>query len=335
MTIIDKHIRRPFLAAALLLAFSGGQEVGAQTRATASLDSAYILMGKQTTLHLETNSPEGQPVELLLPAADTLIKEVEVIRTVIADSSVANGRLVVRRDITIQSFDSGLYTIPPLKVLIGQDTVLSNHTVLKVVPANVDSLQGRIHDYAGVEEPSRHFLDFIPGSVYNYLFWILCALAVIGLGIWAWLYWKRNLGKAAVETVRQVPPYDEAIGALRELREEKLCEKGHEREFYTRLTDILRNYLYRRFGISAMEMTSTEILRALSENSETRLTRKQMQEILSMADFVKFAKLRPLPDDNVRTWNQSVEFVESTRPAPEPAESETAAEGEKKENVEQ
>jgi hypothetical protein len=45
-----------------------------------------------------------------------------------------------------------------------------------------------------------------------------------------------------------------------------------------------------------------------------------MQKVVEIADFVKFAKVRPLPDDNVRAWQNALQFVEETKPAPEPEE---------------
>jgi hypothetical protein len=63
-----------------------------------------------------------------------------------------------------------------------------------------------------------------------------------------------------------------------------------------------------------MEMTSSQILDALRRNKDTKEVNKYLNEILSMADFVKFAKMRPMPDDNERVMRQAFDFVELTRP---------------------
>ena len=125
-----------------------------------------------------------------------------------------------------------------------------------------------------------------------------------------------------------MPPYEKALQELNQLRSEKLCEQGRERDFYTRLTDILRIYLQGRFGINAMEMTSTQIRNTLQSNEETRLSKRHMEQVLEIADFVKFAKVRPLPDDNVRAFNSAMQFIEDTKPQPEP-EPESESESEK------
>lgn len=289
------------------------------TKVTARIDSAYLMMGKQTSIHVETVLPVSgnKEVRILIPPADTLVKNIEVSSVELADSSVVSETLTLLHNITIQSFDSGLYTIPPVKVIAGHDTMLSNHLVLKVLPAQVDSLKGKIHDYADVEEPPHHFLDFLSPKAYRIFIWLLIAAIVIAAGYFGWR-WFTKRKEVSATPAKPIPPYEEAVAALEKLRAEKLCEKGYEREYYTRLTDILRVYLLRRFDIKALEMTSTQILRSLSERNETKLTRRQMEEILTMADFVKFAKMRPLPDDNRRTFNQAMEFIESTKPIPEP-----------------
>ena len=108
--------------------------------------------------------------------------------------------------------------------------------------------------------------------------------------------------------------------ALSQLRDEKLWQEGREKEYYTHLTDILREYLFGRFGIQAMEMTSSQILSILRSNQETKVLNKQMKEILEMADFVKFAKVKPTPDDNEAAMRNAVAFVEETRPEEIPAD---------------
>ena len=118
-----------------------------------------------------------------------------------------------------------------------------------------------------------------------------------------------------------IPPYDLALQRLNNLKSQKLCENGQEREYYTIITEILREYLAGRFEIYAMEMTSTQILDSLNKNDETRISKKHMHLILEMADFVKFAKVRPLPDDNIKTYHAALQFIEETKPKAETDES--------------
>ena len=106
---------------------------------------------------------------------------------------------------------------------------------------------------------------------------LLAALAYIAYRI----YVKRFARKREdVSPEELLPPHEKALMALSQLRDEKLWQGGREKEYYTHLTDILREYLSGRFGIQAMEMTSSQIVEALRSNQETRLLNKQMKEIL-------------------------------------------------------
>ena len=282
-----------------------------------SLDSAYLLMGRTTPLHLELVTPTSPEGRLLIPK-DSMCDKVEILKMLDADTTqLGNNRIEVNQDLVLQSFDSGVYRLNPIMYVVGNDTFRSNRLVLKVYPAEVDSLE-TIHDYADVADIDRSFVDYLPDFVVDYGLWILAVVIVLAGGAYAWYLIKRKKNPFAAAPPKPIPPYEKAVDELTRLRSEKLCESGREKEFYTRLTDILRVYLQGRFGINAMEMTSTQIRQILDSNEETRLSKENMERVLETADFVKFAKVRPLPDDNVRAFNSAMQFVEDTKPKPEP-----------------
>ncbi|MDE6048274.1 MAG: cell wall anchor protein [Paramuribaculum sp.] len=290
-----------------------------------ALDSAYIIMGRQTPLHVEVVGELNENGGIIVP--DTLWRDVEVAS--ISDpvvTDLGNGRKLLRQELILQAFDSGLYTLPPVLYVQDETVAQSNRPALKVIPVDVDSM-ATVHDYADVITPPRHVFDFLPDWMTDYGLWILIALIVIAAGLYIYLAYIRKGKLPLVHTPKPVPPYELAIKQLDELHAAKLCERGEEKEFYTRLTDILRNYLDSRFGINAMEMTSSQILRSLNSNEETRVPKKYMSAILETADFVKFAKVRPLPDDNTAAFRSALQFVEDTKPTPEP-ESQSADESE-------
>lgn len=307
----------------LIIAIAGlavsDRAAAAPVSVKASLDSAYILMGKQTVLNLEIVQDRGTQGAFINNNSDTLTREVEVIRAVKPDTTdLGNNREEIKRELVIQSFDSGLYTIPPFVYVAGKDTFTSNALALKVIPVPVDSM-ATIHDYAGVVKPNTRIWDYLPDFIVDY-WWIFIIVLLCAAGIFVWMRYIK--GKKAIPLVpkkKPVPPYELAMQQLNRLKSEKLCENGHEKEYYTRLTEILRIYLDKRFGINAMEMTSTQIMHHLQSNDDTKTSAPVMKQILEMADFVKFAKVRPLPDDNQKAFNNAVTFVENTKPV-EPTE---------------
>lgn len=300
---------------------------------TASLDSAYILMGKQTTLHLELVQDKGMQGAFLNHNSDTLTSTVVIAKALKPDTTdIGNNREEIKREIVIQSFDSGLYTIPPFIYAAGNETIASNPLTLKVLPVPVDTL-ATIHDYAGVAKPNTKLIDYLPDFIVDYWWIYLLVIAVAVIVFIIVMLRKRNVKDIIMPKKKPIPPYQMAIQQLNKLKGEKLWENGHEKEYYTRLTEILRIYLDRRFGINAMEMTSSQIMSHIRDNETTKPSVPMMRQILEIADFVKFAKVRPLPDDNAKAFSNAMQFVESTKPE-EPAEEETKKEtsSDKKDN---
>lgn len=310
---IFRHIRSVLLTFVLLTssmsAFAGVPSL------KVSLDSAFLLMGRTTPLHIELITDDNTDGQLIIPK-DSLCDKVEILKYLNADTTgLGSGRREIRQDIVLQSFDSGVYRLNPILYVANGETIASNRLVLKVFPVDVDSLE-TIHDYADVADVDRSFIDYLPDFIVDYGLWILAVIIVLAIGGFVFYMMKKKKNPFAAPAPKPVPPYEKAIDELSRLRAEKLCEQGKEKEFYTRLTDILRIYLNGRFGINAMEMTSTQIRRVLEANEETRLSKENMERVLETADFVKFAKVRPLPDDNVRAFNSAMQFVEDTKPRP-------------------
>ena len=308
-----------------------------------SLDSAYLLMGKKTPLHIEITEPLQDAESTLMISGDTLSRYIEISEYLPADTvsiDKNNNRRIIQRDIILQSFDSGLYAVGPVKLLTpAGETVLSNPLSLKVIPANVDSLE-TIHSIAPVVNAKSRWWDFLPDFILDY--WLYCILVIIIVAgaIVAWLIFRKKVAIPFINKPKPVSPYVMAIESLDNLRDKHLCERGMEKEFYTELTDILRRYLETRFNINAMEMTSTQILASLKNNDEINRHHSLIKRILDIADFVKFAKVRPLPADNVASWTSAREFVVDTKPVetnPDDQDGNVAntLKGESKENTKQ
>ena len=311
---------------------------------TSKLDSAYLLMGRTTTLHVELtkdNGADGYFAPRVSPLAvdgkiydpltvggtnsAEIAEHVEVVSITVDSASIGNNRTQINRDLVLQSFDSGVYIIPEQLYIIGADTFRSNPVTLKVLPVDVDSL-ATVHDYKTIESVPFKLLDYVPSFIVNY--WWIILLIILLAAIALALYFSKDI-KSIVKPEKIIPPYDEAVERLRLLKERQLWQSGQEKEYYTELTDILRNYIFRRFGINAMEMTSSQIIAVLKKNEETRAVNEQLNMILEVADFVKFAKLRPLPDDNERSYARALNFVNETKPVEEvPQEGEEAEEAE-------
>ena len=305
----------------IVLAVFFAQSLVANISITSKVDSTTLLMGKQMVLHLEVVKDTKQKGRLvndpqLNATGSNLVEGIEYIGLVRNDSTLlSENRIQINKDYLIQSFDSGLYTIPPFLYALGVDTFESSPLTIKVVPLLIDSVYEKINDYSPIEEVELKWYDEILNKAQeNWPLIIFIVALLIGLILIIWLYRKRRISENVKE--KRIPPYDLAIIKLTELNSLKLCEKGREKESYTKITEILREYLANRFEINALEMTTAQIIDAVSNNKEASISKKYIEVVLEMADFVKFAKVRPLPEDNSRTFQAALQYVYDTKPAP-------------------
>lgn len=281
---------------------------------SAKLDSAVLLMGKQTALHIELAQDKNAVGHFVGEGNVNLTEMVEVAERPNADTTdLGNGRIQINRDLIIQSFDSGVYVIPPQQYVIGNDTFKSNQLTLKIVPVKVDSLT-TVHDFKPAADVPFKILDFLPSFIADYWWIYLIVLLLAAIGLYVYFKWIKKGKLHLVPQKEELPPYEEAIKSLEDLKLRQLWQAGQEKEYYTILTDILRRYIFRRFSINAVEMTSSQIISVLKKNEETKAVNEQLSMILEIADFVKFAKVRPLPDDNEMSYQRAVHFVTETKP---------------------
>ena len=306
-----RYINKGILFIAIVLSFLQGTKLYAQqTLIDVSIDSAAILIGEQTVLHLTITTDNGKNVIVPIPN-DTLMTGVEVLNIAKADTTVIdNNRLLIKQDILITSFDSSLYLLPPFKVIDQTDTIYSNQVALKVstIPVNIDK-PDEFNDIKDTWDPPFVLADYYL-LIYGVLFacFLICLIGYI---------LKRLRNRQSIIPFKKqepkLPPFEMAMKELDEIKQQKLWQQGRNKEYYTLLTDTLRKYMVNRFGINAMEMTSGEILELIRLESEANSSYNSLKQILELADFVKFAKLHPLPDENELSLMNAYLFVNQTK----------------------
>jgi hypothetical protein len=211
---------------------------------------------------------------------------------------------------TVAFFDTGVVRIPALKLVIQQqgqsDTFLTNDVPVKVSPVEPDST-----GLSDIKDIYEH--PFNPGYYKKYIPHALGAILLITALI---LWLRQRESKRVIPEPAPVPllPHEWALRALDELAEKKLWQQGEVKEHYTYLTTILREYLERRFAIHAMEQTSEEILIQLRRLHLSAGLLMDTQELLSVADLIKFAKADPGKDMHAATIERVRDFVRETTP---------------------
>ena len=272
---MSQKVRHIVMAAIVLLA-AVPAAWGGNVTFKAKLDSATLLMGKTTTLHLEITQDKDARGFFPGEQLDTLNAMVEIAGRPAADTiDLDNNRIQINRDLIIQSFDSGMWIIKPIPYVVNGDTAFCNQLTLKVLPVDVSQMKD-INDIKPVEDVPFNLLDWLP----DYWWAWLLGLLLIGAGIWAYRkYYKKGINPLKPNKKR-LPPYEEAMINLQNLKAAQLWQQGQEKEYFTGLTDILRVYIDRRFHINAVEMTSSQIIDTLKKNDETKAVNEQLEMIL-------------------------------------------------------
>lgn len=307
-------------------------------KVTAELDSAEILMGYTSKLKISVEQPSNARVRfpLLKDGAGRsyipLLNDSVELSTVytIDTTRLAANRMLVNYNMRVQSFDSGYYKLPPFAFECDGELAESNSVHLKVLPVHVEA-DAEISPFTGVEEPEPLVDDLnnpdSPFVKWLKAYWWLCLIlaALSVLLFWAVKKYRKEGTLLPVKPV--IPPYTEATKALSLLHSQKLWESGREKQYYTELTFILRRYLSREFNIPALEMTSAQIIKALKDNQDLNSLREYLPELLNIADFVKYAKVRPLPQDNEKAYDTTSRFITEAHKIYQRKKEETETEG--------
>ena len=138
---------------------------------------------------------------------------------------------------------------------------------------------------------------------------VLIAAGIIALIVWLIVRRRRRLSG---EGVVKDPPYIVALRKLDRYRGNRLWAPEKQKQFYSGVTDVLREYIAGRFGVGAMEMTTAEIFDGLKDSGIAPELMDETKELFLTSDLVKFAKMTVSDDENVKAVPTAVRFVTAT-----------------------
>lgn len=277
------------------------------------VDTNDILIGDHINLSIFLKA--GKEDEISWPNyIDTITEGIDIIDKSDLDTTFESDGNIYSQQMTLTIFDSGYYFIPPIRFYYKRPGDTNRYFVESdPIPIVVNTLEVDtskvIKDIKAPLRAPLTFKEILP--------WILISLAVIIVIAFVVYYLRRRKQKKPLFQIRpkpKLPPHKKALEALEKLKNEKLWQSGLDKEYQSRLTDIVRLYIEESFNVQAVEMTTGEIMQAMKNVSISDQSKQKLEEILIMADFVKFAKLKPLPLEHDQSYNNSVAFVKETMP---------------------
>jgi hypothetical protein len=294
----------------LLIAFSI-PSMGQEIKVNAKLDTTRILIGDQVNLWLMLEHPEGLKIEFPF-TGDSLAGKIEVLSSSKPDTISKSNRIwKIRQRVVVTSFDTGFFVIPPFNFRFNEnrDSIQTSALPLEVLGMPVDTTKG-ITDIKLPYEIKITFAEVMP--------YIIVGLLIISIIIFYLRYLRKRRQVTTTEekpAPPQIPAHLLALEQLDELVREKLWQQGKVKLYYSRLTDIIRQYIELRFGVPAMEETTEDIIRDFKREGHIKEEiRKELKGLLELADLVKFAKWHPEAEEHETSQQSAYDFILRTKP---------------------
>lgn len=275
------------------------QEVKVET------NTRNIKIGEQIQYKVSVETPADTPVSF--PEGQTFAP-LEMVKTRAADTLRDGGKYRLVKEYYLTQFDEGKYTIPSQKIRINNKDYFTDSLLVEVHTVAIDTLKQPLYDIKPIQEVKKPFTS------YGWILTIIAAVLLLLIVAFVYFVFIRKKKFSFLQTQKKLPPFDRAIQDLKELQNSKYLIQSQHKEYYTRLTDIVKAYLEEEVHILAKESTTDELLtkiNLLQEKGKLNLnqdTITNLKRVLQTADLVKFAKNKP-SDDNAEYDRETIENV--------------------------
>lgn len=281
----------------------------AQSGVEVKIEPIEIMIGEQAQVTVTVQPTDGAKVEMpSFQPRQQIVAGIEVLAVQHPDEHTLL--------LTLTSFDGNLYYLPPFKVKVNGKTIESKSLALKVVEVEVDST--KLDKFFGPKDVQDN--PFL-WSDWKMPFWLSVVILLL-LVVAYYLYLRLRDNKpiiARIKIVKRLLPHQKAMKEIEQIKADKMVSSEDQKEYYTKLTDTLRKYIEERYGFSAMEMTSTEIIGRLTSSGDQN-SLDELRRLFMTADLVKFAKYSTMINENDANLVNAIDFINQTKLENQPTE---------------
>lgn len=287
----------------------------------ARLDRVSIPIGDQTLLRVSAKMP--LKTEVVFPVIADSIGKVQIVKSLKADTVTDKnnpGLATVTHNYAITAFDAGVYTFPAFVFHTKTGDFKTGAVTLQVKAVPVDTTK----TFYDIKQPltvSYTFWDWLKDHWLAVLLGLAAALAIAGL-----VYYYKKRPKNETPVVVPAAPVLSAdvisLNKLNELRAKNLWQQGEVKLHYSELSDLMREYLEKRFQVKAHEQTTDELFENLISKDISVESKTLLRQILVLADLVKFAKHKPEAFENEQSMEKAISFIMQTKHQPQTAQKE-------------
>lgn len=315
-----KHTKRT-LWRIIIFKFSNFQIISLLT-AYCLLSTNYIIAQTATasTKQKEYIIGDWVPVDLFVSATsnnkvvfpnlkDSISDIIEVANFTPVDTVKKSGQFEYHQLVNLIVFDTGKIQLPQFQFLVNNngklDTIVSEAILIHVAGVKIDTTK----DIKDIKEPLKIPLtlqEIAPYIIGAFIIAVLAALIT-------WYFIERRNKKKPLDEKYLLPPHVWALKELDKLQQQKLWQSGEIKNYYSRLTDIARTYIELRYKIPAMEKTTDELMLSMHKGIMKQSLKKELNDVLVLSDFVKFAKAQPDFLENEMSLKTVKDFIDKTK----------------------
>ncbi|MBC3845957.1 hypothetical protein H8K90_06180 [Winogradskyella echinorum] len=279
------------------------------------VDTTKIRIGEQINYKIKVEADSTALV--VFPEGQTFMP-LENVEALKIDTTKQEAKFLLSRIYKLTQFDSGSYTIPRQKVIIGEKPFFTDSLKVEVNSIEVDTTKQKLYDIKPIIEVEKS-----GGNWWKWLLGILAAIALVAFLLY-WFIWRKK-PLTEEEEIALLPPYDRAKLALKKLDESQYLIRSEVKDYYSELTFIIRKYLDEKVYDRALESTTDQLISRLfllKEGNQIDLSKdtiKNLESILKRADLVKFAKSAPdtaLAEMDKATIDKEIDRVKESLPEP-------------------
>ena len=279
------------------------------------VDTTKIKIGEQISYKIKVEADSSALV--VFPEGQTFLP-LEAVEALEIDTTKKDTKYFLSRIYKLTQFDSGAYTIPRQKILIGDNSFFTDSLKVDVSTIAIDTTKQKLYDIKPIIE-----VDKSSGNWWLWLLGVLLAVALFAFLLW-WFIWRQK-PLTEEEEMALLPPYDRAKLALKKLDESQYLIRDEIKEYYSELTLVIRKYLDEKVYERSLESTTDELmsrlqlLKAGNQFAFSKETLTNLETILKRADLVKFAKSAPetaLIEMDRATIEKEIEQVKAVLPEP-------------------
>ena len=291
-----------------------GEEYKSIINVNANVDKAKITIGDKIRYKITVNSPEE--VEILLPDLSEKIGDLIVVDFGAEEPKKDEGNITAERWYILETYTTGSYIIPAIDIKYKEK---SKEEIREVKTSEIF-----VEVLSVLDEDAGDIRDIIPPVTLNKNYYRLYIIIAITLGVLGAagaiiLFLYRRKHRKVEFKPEPLSAHEIAYNELENLKAINLTSKGKIKEYYYRLSDIVRRYIENRFRLMAPERTTEEFLAEMAITNKLEENHKQLiSNFLEHCDLVKYAKYGPNNQEIEEAFNSAKKLVDETKEVLEP-----------------